>query len=183
VGTHLLTAETGGAQPLVLLEQGLAGFEETQEALAVVSEHLIGGLDAERMRTLAGRVVAARCVSDGAGFPEVFAALHERWGLPERQAWTIAMRVVRGGGLTKDVIYLRGVVDLVSHLAAGGAVEPLLVGKLHLRDVPAVEDLLGRGILVPPTVRPHWLDVEGASQRLAALQEGLHPVADWPVAA
>jgi uncharacterized protein (TIGR02421 family) len=183
VGTHLLTAETGGAQPLVLLEQGLAGFEETQEALAVVSEHLIGGLDAERVRTLAGRVVAARCVSDGAGFPEVFAVLHERWGLPERQAWTVAMRVVRGGGLTKDVIYLRGVVDLVSHLAGGGAVEPLLVGKLHLRDVPAVEDLLARGLLVPPTVRPHWLDVEGAPERLAALQDGLDPVADWPVAA
>jgi hypothetical protein len=145
----------------VLLEQGLAGFEETQEALAVVSEHLIGGLDAERMRTLAGRVVAARCVSDGAGFPEVFGVLHERWGLPERQAWSIAMRVVRGGGLTKDVIYLRGVVELVSHLAGGGAVEPLLVGKLHLLDVPAVEELLGRGVLVPPTVRPHWLDVGG----------------------
>jgi uncharacterized protein (TIGR02421 family) len=183
VGTHLLTAETGGAQPLVLLEQGLAGFEETQEALAVVSEHLIGGLDAERMRTLAGRVVAARCVSDGAGFPEVFGVLHERWGLPERQAWSIAMRVVRGGGFTKDVIYLRGVVELVSYLAGGGAVEPLLVGKLHLLDVPAVEELLGRGVLVPPTVRPHWLDAEGAAQRLAALQEGLHPVSDWPVSA
>jgi uncharacterized protein (TIGR02421 family) len=183
VGTHLLTAETGGAQPLVLLEQGLAGFEETQEALAVVSEHLIGGLDAERMRTLAGRVVAARCISDGASFPEVFGELHERWRLPERQAWTIALRVVRGGGLTKDVIYLRGVVDLVAHLAGGGAVEPLLVGKMHLRDVPAVEDLLERGALVPPTVRPHWLDVDGAAQRLAALQDGLHPVSDWPVAA
>jgi uncharacterized protein (TIGR02421 family) len=180
VGTHLLTAETGGSQPLVLLEQGLAGWDETQEALAVLSEHLVGGLDAERVRTLAGRAVAARLLSDGAGFPDLFAALHERFGFPERQAWTIAMRFVRGGGFTKDVIYLRGLADLVRHLSTGGSLEPLLVGKVHLRHVDDVEALLEQGVLRPPVVLPRWLEVPGAAERLADLRHT--PVATWPVA-
>jgi uncharacterized protein (TIGR02421 family) len=180
VGVHLLTAETGGVQPLVLLEQGLAAYEETQEALGVLAEHLVAGIDAERMRTLAGRVVAVRCLTDGGSFPDLFGALHHRWGIPERQAWTIAMRVVRGGGLTKDVVYLRGIVALVDHLAGGGELGPLLVGKLHLDHVDDVGELLDRELLVPATVRPHWLQVGDAPDRLADLVAGRAPVSSWP---
>jgi uncharacterized protein (TIGR02421 family) len=180
VGVHLLTAATGARQPLRLLEHGLAGFEETQEALGVLAEHLVDGLDAHRVRTLAARALAARRLSDGAGFPELFAELHEEHRFDERAAWTIAMRVVRGGGLTKDVIYLRGIVAVVEHLAAGEPIEPLLAGKLHLHHVPAIAGLLERGVLHRPHLRPHWLDGPVAEARLAALRAGSSPVASWP---
>ena len=59
VGTHLVTYYNGQAQPLRLLKVGLAGYDGLQEGLAVLSEYLVGGLSRGRMRTLAGRVVAA----------------------------------------------------------------------------------------------------------------------------
>ncbi len=37
---------------------GLAGYEETQEGLAVLAEFLVGGLSPHRLRQLAVRVVA-----------------------------------------------------------------------------------------------------------------------------
>lgn len=178
VGTHLLTAQTGGAQPLRLLEQGLAHYEETQEALALLAEHLAGGLDASRLRVLAGRALAVRALTDGADFDGVMAALTAA-GVDERVAWTIAVRVVRGGGFTKDVVYLRGLAELVRHLAAGGALESLLVGKLHLDQVTDVEDLLARGVLHPPSLRPRWLDLPGAEQRLAAIRSGESVLGAW----
>jgi uncharacterized protein (TIGR02421 family) len=178
VGTHLLTAETGGRQPLRLLEQGLAHYEETQEALAVLSEHLVGGLDPARLRTLAARALAARRVCDGAGFGDVFAELVDL-GFAETAAWPITMRMLRGGGFTKDVIYLRGLVALVEHLQDGGALEPLLVGKLHLRQLPDVETLLARGVLEPPALHPRWLALDGAEERLNEIRAGHAPVAAW----
>lgn len=180
VGVHLLTAETGGDQPLRLLEHGLAGYEETQEALGVLAEYLVGGLDAERMRTLAARALGARRLSDGAGFVELFAELHEEHDIAAHAAYKTVVRLVRGGGFTKDVIYLRGLVELVDHLADGGDLEPLLVGKLHLSHVPAIADLLAEGLLVAPSLHPHWLEGEGPTGRLAALRRGETPVAAWP---
>jgi uncharacterized protein (TIGR02421 family) len=178
VGTHLFTAETGGRQPLHLLEHGLARYEETQEALGLLAEHLVGGLDAPRLRVLAGRAVAARCRSDGAGLAEIVAELEEG-GFSTRAAWLIAVRIVRGGGLTKDVVYLRGLVGLVDHLAAGGSLDPLLVGKLHLDQLADVEDLLDRGVLVPAALRPLWLEVPGAEDRLDDIRGGRSTIAGW----
>ena len=39
------------------------------------------------------------------------------------------MRVFRSGGMTKDAIYLRGLVELLEHLGAGGSLDPLWLGK------------------------------------------------------
>jgi hypothetical protein len=48
----------------------------------------------------------------------------------------------------------------------------LLVGKLALDHIPLVQDLLDRGVLVEPWVRPRWLDVPGAQERLDRLRAG-----------
>lgn len=180
VGVHLLTAETGGDQPLRLLEHGLARYEETQEALGVLSEYLTGGLDVERMRTLAARALGARRLSDGAGFVDLFAELHEHHDIAAHAAFKTVVRLVRGGGFTKDVIYLRGLVELVDHLAAGGDLQPLLVGKAHLSHAPAIAELLAVGMLMAPSLHPHWLEGEGPAARLAELRRGEAPVTDWP---
>jgi hypothetical protein len=55
VGTHLVTYYNGAQQPLGLLRVGLAGYDGLQEGLAVLSEHLIGGLNLTRLRLLAPR--------------------------------------------------------------------------------------------------------------------------------
>ena len=93
-----------------------------------------------------------------------------------RAAFGIAIRVFRCGGLTKDAIYLRGLLQLLDHFAAGGAVEPLLVGKVALDQVPLVEELLRREVLRPPPLRPRWLDAPGADARLEHLRRGVGPL-------
>lgn len=172
VGTHVVTYQNGARQPLTLLTIGLPGYDETQEGLAVLAEYLTGGLDPRRLRVLAARVVAVGRMLDGAGFLDIFESLRAEYGMPARTAWSIATRVVVGGGSVKDAIYLRGIARILEFLAEGGDLEVLFVGKLALDHVPLVQDLLDRDVLRPPWVRPRWLDVPGAQERLDRLRAG-----------
>ena len=172
VGTHVVTYQNGARQPLTLLTIGLPGYDETQEGLAVLAEYLTGGLDPRRLRVLAARVVAVGKMLDGAGFLDIFESLRAEYGMPARTAWSIAIRVVVGGGSVKDAIYLRGISRILEVLAEGGSLEVLFVGKLALDHIPLIQDLLDREVLQPPWVRPRWLDVPGAQERLARLRAG-----------
>ncbi len=173
IGTHVVTYHNGARQPLRLLAIGLPGYDETQEGLAVLAEYLAGGLDPRRLRLLAARVVAIAKMLDGAGFLEIFESLREDYRMPTRTAWSIAIRVVVGGGSVKDAIYLRGIARILEALAAGSSLDVLFVGKLSLDHVPLIQELLDREVLHPPWVRPRWLDVPGAQERLAALRVGV----------
>jgi len=172
VGTHVVTYQNGARQPLTLLTIGLPGYDETQEGLAVLAEYLTGGLDPRRLRVLAARVVAIAELLDGAAFLEIFDLLRTEYRIPTRTAWSIAIRVVVGGGSVKDAIYLRGISRILDALAEGIDLDVLFVGKLALDDVPLIQDLLDRDVLHPPWVRPRWLDVPGSRERLDRLREG-----------
>lgn len=172
VGTHVVTYQNGARQPLRLLTIGLPGYDETQEGLAVLAEYLTGGLDLRRLRVLAGRVVAVAEMLDGAGFLEIFESLRTEHRIPTRTAWSIAIRAVVGGGSVKDAIYLRGITRILEAVAEGSSLDVLFVGKLALDHVPLIQDLLDREVLHPPWVRPRWLDVPGAQERLDRLREG-----------
>ncbi|HSU36261.1 MAG TPA: tyrosine/phenylalanine carboxypeptidase domain-containing protein [Propionibacteriaceae bacterium] len=172
VGTHVVTYQNGARQPLTLLTIGLPGYDETQEGLAVLAEYLTGGLDPRRLRVLAARVVAVDSMLDGAGFLDIFELLRAEHQMPARTAWSIAIRVVVGGGSVKDAIYLRGITRILEALAEGSSLDVLFVGKLALDHIPLIEDLLDREVLQAPWVRPRWLDVPGAQDRLDRLREG-----------
>jgi uncharacterized protein (TIGR02421 family) len=172
IGTHVVTYLNGSRQPLTILTIGLPGYDETQEGLAVLAEYLVGGLDPQRLRVLAGRVVAVDLMVRGAGFVEVFEALRSEHQVPTRTAWAIVSRIFVGGGSVKDAIYLRGITRILEALAEGRSLETLLVGKLALDHIPLVQDLLDRGVLTAPWVRPRWLDVPGAQERLEGLRAG-----------
>lgn len=172
IGTHVVTYVNGAQQPLTMLTTGLPGYDETQEGLAVLAEYLVGGLDPRRLRVLAARVVAVGQVLDGAGFLDIFESLRTDHQLPTRTAWSIATRAVVGGGSAKDAIYLRGITRILQALSEGLSLEVLFVGKLALDHVPLVQDLLDRDVLRAPWVRPRWLDVPGARERLETLRAG-----------
>jgi uncharacterized protein (TIGR02421 family) len=172
VGTHVVTYLNGARQPLTLLTIGLPGYDETQEGLAVLAEYLTGGLDPRRLRVLAARVVAVDRMLDGEGFLGIFESLRGDYSIPSRTAYSIATRVVVGGGSAKDAIYLRGISRILDALAEGSTLDALLVGKLALDHIPLVQDLLDRGVLQPAWVRPRWLDVPGAQERLDKLRAG-----------
>ena len=166
VGTHLVTQANGSHQPVKVLGVGLAGYDETQEGLAVLAEIACGGLTAFRLRQLASRVLTVHRLVGGATFAEAHEALVAD-DFPSGSAWTTVMRVYRSGGMTKDAIYLRGLVDLLEHLAAGGTLDQLWLGKFSLRDLPLIGDLQDRGLLREPRVLPRYLDDPEAHARLA----------------
>lgn len=173
VGTHMVTYFNGRAQPLRLLYTGLAGYEALQEGLAVLAEYLVGGLNVPRLRVLAARVLAADALIDGASFVDVFRLLRRAHAFEVHEAFSIAMRTFRGGGLIKDVIYLRGLHELMHDLQDGGALEPLFVGKIALHHRPLLQELEQRGILKPVPLRPRFLDHPQAADRLARIRAGL----------
>jgi uncharacterized protein (TIGR02421 family) len=172
VGTHVVTHVNGSRQPLRLLAAGLAGYEETQEGLAVLAEHLAGALGATRLRELAARVVAVHRMITGDPFATVHAAL-TRAGLSPGTAFTTTMRAFRGGGFTKDAIYLRGLHELLVHIRSGGALDVLLLGKLPLTEAPLIEDLLARGVLTAPLLRPRYL-TDATNDLLVQLRHTTH---------
>jgi uncharacterized protein (TIGR02421 family) len=172
VGTHVVTYENGRAQPLQILGVGLPAADETQEGLAVLAEFLVGGLTAPRLALLAARVVAVDRLLAGDSFAATFHRVHRRHHFPPGSAFRVVMRVYRSGGLTKDAIYLRGLERLLSHLGAGGSLEPLLVGKLDLVHVPVVEELAGCGLMGPAPLRPRWLSHPRAAEGLDRLRAG-----------
>jgi len=169
----VLTYANGSAQPLRQLRDGLAAYEDLQEGLAVLAEWLVGGLTPGRFRILAGRVLGAATLVEGADFVETFRVVRDEAGLSERGAFGVTLRLHRGGGLTKDMVYLRGLRDLLRHLAGGGEFWPLFVGKIGLRHLAAVEDLRQRGVLVEPPLRPRYADDAAALARLDRAREGL----------
>jgi uncharacterized protein (TIGR02421 family) len=176
IGTHVVTWVNGRAQPFRQLASGLAGYEELQEGLAVLAEYLVGGLDRARVRLLAARVVAVRRLTEGASFVEVFRELHDEHGFDARTAFAITTRVFRGGGLTKDAIYLIGLVKLLTYLEKGGLVDRLFVGKINLDHVKLIEDLEWREVLRPPVLRPRYLDLPETAERLKRLRAGMSVV-------
>ncbi len=173
IGIHALTWFNGDRQPLRGLRGGLPGYEPLQEGLAVLAEYLVGGLTTTRLRQLAGRVEAVRCLIDGAEFVETFRRLHEHWGFPARSAFLTTLRCYRGGGYTKDAIYLQGLRALLARLAEGVALDTLLLGKVSLPWLPVVEELRWRHILQPPRLRPHFLEEDAARARLQRIRSGL----------
>ncbi len=189
VGTHVLTFVNGTAQPLKLLARGLPGYEELQEGLAVLAEYLAGGLTRSRLRLLAARVVAVKSLTAGADFVQVFRLLRDTHGFSARAAFNVTLRVFRGGGFTKDAVYLRGLRFVLRYLHArqqqkqerdpGGYddVTSLWAGKLGTEHLPLVEELRWRGVLRPPPLLPRYLEEDSATAaRFKTLQCRENPV-------
>jgi uncharacterized protein (TIGR02421 family) len=173
VGTHLVTRFNGSQQPIKQLEVGLAGYDGLQEGLAVLAEFLVGGLSRLRVRILAARVVAARRMVEGATFIESFRLLDREYQFSQRTAYTIAMRTYRGGGLTKDAVYLRGLLQIMKYLREGGELEPLYLGKVASAHLPLVAELRIRQVIKPPALRPRYLAETAPVEKITRLRTGL----------
>ena len=172
VGTHILTYCNGKQQPLKQMFEGFEGYDQLQEGLAVIAEYLVGGLTVNRLRLLAGRVVAVNSMVSDADFIKTFRLLKDTYAFPEQVAYYITMRVYRGGGLTKDAVYLAGLIDLMEYLKTGGNLENLYAGKFNITHVPLIQELLYRNVLKHPQL-PRFLERESVQQRLKKLREGI----------
>ncbi len=171
IGTHSLTYFNGKLQPFKLLSSGLADYDELQEGLAVLSEFLTGGLLPSRLRLLAARVLGAKAMLDGGDFIEVYRLLNKTYKFKQKTSFTIAMRLFRGGGLTKDAVYLRGFLKLIEYLSRNRKIDQLYIGKIGFRHIPLVKELIHRHILIEPQIKPRYLNNTAAIVKLDNLSK------------
>lgn len=172
VGTHILTYCNGKQQPLRQMFEGFEGYDQLQEGLAVIAEYLVGGLTVNRLRLLAGRVIAVNSMVNGSSFLETFNLLRKEHSFSERKAYYSTMRVYRGGGLSKDAVYLAGVIDLMAYLKKGGSLDTLYTGKFNVNHIGLVQELLYRSVLKHPEL-PRFLERNSVQKRLKKLRNGI----------
>ncbi|WP_455169623.1 flavohemoglobin expression-modulating QEGLA motif protein [Aegicerativicinus sediminis] len=172
VGTHIVTYCNGKMQPLEQMYAGFEGYDQLQEGIAVLAEYLVDGLTVTRLRLLAGRVVAVDSMVKGANFKETFRLLTKNHNFSPTSAYYITMRVYRGGGLTKDAVYLAGLIDVLNYLKKGGDLNILYCGKFNTNHIELIQELLYRGVLNQPKL-PRFLERPQVQQRLTRLRNGI----------
>ena len=141
---HAVAAENGRAWPLAIFSAGSADGFADQEGLALVLEEDAGVFDPERRRTLALRVLACDWVHDGAGFVDIARRLRTSHGLSAPAALAIAERACRGGGVARDVAYLRGYLRVRSAIDGGLSLDALRAGRISVglaRQLPRFAEL------------------------------------------
>ena len=170
VSVHLLTWFNGATQGLGIFRTGLAQYEGVQEGLGVFAEWAVGGLTVNRLRLLAGRVVAVDAMIDGADFVAAHRLLVDDHGIGRRTAFGIVARVYRSGGCAKDAIYLRGFKAVTDLVAAGVPLDPFWLGKIAPAHLPVIEELLQRELLHAPVFLPEFLARPGTIDRIDRLR-------------
>ncbi|MEM1002732.1 MAG: flavohemoglobin expression-modulating QEGLA motif protein [Bacteroidota bacterium] len=150
VGVHMVTTFNGLVQPLKVFSNGFPNNVETQEGLAVYSEFMSGSLTIERLKELAYRVIAVDSLIKGYSFSGTFDLLHRHHKLSRDKAFSITLRVHRGGGFTKDHLYLRGLKKVYNYAKEGKDLGVLLTGKVCMTYIPTILKLQELGLAIPP---------------------------------
>src|SRR5690606_12827809 len=113
--------------------------------------------------------LAVASVEDDAEFIDTFRMLRDDWGFSAAAAFDVTSRVHQSGGFTRDMIYLRGLMRVLHLLREGTPIETLYMGKFAAKHIPILNELLQRGVLREPPLRPRVLQVPGAGERTALL--------------
>ncbi|WP_047414870.1 flavohemoglobin expression-modulating QEGLA motif protein [Cellulophaga sp. Hel_I_12] len=153
IGVHLVTTYNGLEQPLKIFSNGFPRNVETQEGLAVFSEYMSGALTLNRLKTLAYRVLASDSLIKGYSFSDTFDMIHGKYKLNRDDAFAITMRVHRGGGFTKDRLYLSGLKKIYKRYRRDEAMDNLLTGKVTMDYEADIEHLQKLGLAHPITHR------------------------------
>lgn len=150
IGVHMVTTFNGLDQPLKVFSNGLPNNVETQEGLAVYSEFMSGCLTIERLKELAFRVIAVDSLNKGYNFSDTFHLLHNQHKLNRDKAFAITLRVHRGGGFTKDHLYLRGLRNIYKYAKEGNKLNVLLTGKVSQEYIDTIHKLQDLGLAITP---------------------------------
>ena len=148
IGVHMVTTMNGLLHPLKIFSHGFPNNVETQEGLAVFSEYMSGNLTVKRLKELAYRVIAVDSLAKGYSFSKTFTLLHNTYDLERETAFYITMRAHRGGGFTKDYLYLTGLKKVYDYYHQQKDMSLLLTGKVSLEYVDTIKDLIASGFAV-----------------------------------
>ena len=149
IGVHMVTTMNGLLHPLKIFSHGFPNNEETQEGLAVFSEYMSNNLTITRLKELAYRVIAVDTLAKGYPFSRTFRLLHNQYDLDRETAFYITLRAHRGGGFTKDYLYLTGLKKVYDYYQSGKDLSLLLTGKVSLEYANEIQSLIEKGYAVP----------------------------------
>jgi uncharacterized protein (TIGR02421 family) len=148
----MLTTINSGKQQLKIFNVGLPVNTVTQEGLAILSEYLSGNITLSRLKKFALRAVMVDHMCSGATFIECFNMLRNNYNVDPELAFSIVTRIFRGGGFTKDHLYLSGFITILRFWEEHNDLSPLLVGKTSLQFFTTIEEMIGREMITPPSI-------------------------------
>ena len=149
IGVHMVTTFNGLEQPLKVFSNGLPKNVETQEGLAVFSEYMGGALTLKRLKELAYRVMASDSLIKGYSFADTFDLIHGQYKLNRDEAYSITLRAHRGGGFTKDRLYLSGLRKIYKRYKKEASLDILLSGKVTVDMEENMKYLKTLGLVTP----------------------------------
>ena len=150
IGVHMVTTMNSSQQKLQVFNLGLPVNTMTQEGVAILAEYLSGNISMKRLKKLAFRVIVVDMMCNGADFVDCFYFLTTTHNMDENEAYSMVTRIFRGGGFTKDYLYLTGFVKILRFWEKGNNLEPLLVGKTSLGFYNTIEEMIARDMVQAP---------------------------------
>lgn len=146
IGVHMVTTFNAIQQPLKIFSNGFPNNVETQEGLAVLSEYMSDCLTLTRLKELAFRIIAVDSLAKGYSFLDTFDLLFNQYKLNRDKAFSIALRVHRGGGFTKDYLYLTGLKKVYNLQSSRKDLSHLLTGKVNMEYSEIIQKLQELGL-------------------------------------
>ncbi|MBY4675099.1 flavohemoglobin expression-modulating QEGLA motif protein [Marinobacterium arenosum] len=156
LGVHMVTTLNAVQQPLKVFSLGLPSNTMSQEGLAILSEYLSGNMTLQRLKMLALRVLAVKQMLRHGDFRKTWQFLVQEHGQSPDSAFQMAIRVHRGGGFTKDYLYLRGLREALQ-LHQSQDISALFIGKTGFEFLPIIDEMISRGILQRPAFLPEFM--------------------------
>ncbi|MBT8304975.1 MAG: flavohemoglobin expression-modulating QEGLA motif protein [Bacteroidia bacterium] len=150
IGVHLVTTFNALEQPLKVFSNGFPNNIQTQEGLAVLSEYMSDCLTLTRLKELSFRIIAVDSLAKGYTFTDTFDLLYNQYKLNRDKAFSITLRVHRGGGFTKDHLYLGGLKKIYDLYMKGEDLSDLLTGKVNLTYASLITKLQDMGLAESP---------------------------------
>lgn len=155
IGVHMVTTMNSNIQKLNVFNLGLPVNTMTQEGLAILSEYLSGNISMKRLKKLAYRVIIVDMMCNGADFIECFNFLVNDHNLDKDDAFSVVTRIFRGGGFTKDYLYLSGFVKILRFWNNDNNLEPLLIGKTSIDFYHTINEMIERDMIQKPIYTTH----------------------------
>lgn len=155
IGVHMVTTMNSNTQKLNVFNLGLPVNTMTQEGLAILSEYLSGNISMKRLKKLAYRVIIVDMMCNGADFIECFNFLVNDHNLDKDDAFSVVTRIFRGGGFTKDYLYLSGFVKILRFWNNDNNLEPLLIGKTSIDFYHTINEMIERDMIQKPIYTTH----------------------------
>jgi uncharacterized protein (TIGR02421 family) len=157
LGVHMATTLNAREQQLKVFSLGLPGNTLTQEGLAILNEYQSGNMTLRRLKGLALRVLAVSEMIKQGDFRHTYSYLYEEHQLHPEEAFKLAVRVHRGGGFTKDYLYLYGVSRALQAIKQG-SIRNLYVGKTGLDYLGIINEMVERQLVTEPRYYPEFLE-------------------------